>query len=361
MSGEIEYQAVLPAPPFAVPSWLRPLPACDGSLALAGTDARFGELDVIQRTENGLAACRMTVDAMMQSADDRNAASRSLDNISGQRPVFSGLSLARPQLMGILNTTPDSFSDGGQHHAPARAIAAGKSMLEAGASIVDIGGESTRPGATPITRNQELARVLPPLVGLKATEAVLSIDTRHAEVMERAASAGATIINDVAGLREPGALQAAAKSGCDVVIMHMQGDPQTMQSDPQYAFAPLDIYEFLEARIDEAVRAGISRDKICVDPGFGFGKTLRHNVQLVNWLAMLHGLGVPILFGASRKSSIAKMSRDEPADQRLSGSLVLAMAAVRQGAHILRVHDVAETAQALAVEQHLLAGAQDQG
>ena len=356
MQGDPIPKAVLPAPPFAVPTWVRPVISTGGSKALAGGNVTFDFVDVVQGTNNGHVVCRMDVDHLLDIADDRNASARIIETLTQPRPSFAGLIMTTPAIMGILNVTPDSFSDGGQHSAPAMAVVAGKAMIAAGASIIDIGGESTRPGATPITRNQELARILPPLTGLKKCGAVLSVDTQHAEVMDRVGPAGAGIINDVAGLRGKGAMKAAAQTGCHVVIMHMLGTPEIMQDDPQYGFAPVEIYAFLEERIAVAMAAGIPREKICVDPGFGFGKALSHNLQLVNWLGMLHGLGVPLLFGASRKSSIAKLSLDEPTNQRLPGSLGLAMAAVRQGAQILRVHDVAETAQALAVEGALLAG-----
>jgi dihydropteroate synthase len=172
--------------------------------------------------------------------------------------------------------------------------------------------------------------------------------------MTRACAAGAAVINDVEALRRDGAIEAAAASGAPVIVMHMQGQPETMQDQPHYDFAPVDIYKFLEERIEAAMAAGIAKSHIAIDPGFGFGKTVAHNLQILNWLSLFHGLGVPILFGASRKSTIAKLSRGEPADQRIAGSLALAMAAYRQGAQILRVHDVTETVQALAVEQALL-------
>ena len=263
----------------------------------------------------------------------------------------------RCYLMGILNATPDSFSGDGvlsENDPISAAIEQAFSFLENGADIIDIGGESTRPGAETVTRNQELARVLPPITGLSRQNICISIDTRHAEVMTRACAAGAAVINDVGALRLDGAIDAAAASGAPVIIMHMQGQPKTMQDDPHYDFAPVDIYNFLEERIEAAMAAGISKSNIAIDPGFGFGKTVAHNLQILNWLALFHGLGVPMLFGASRKSTIAKLSRGESANQRLAGSLVLAMAAYRQGAQILRVHDVAETLQALAVEQALL-------
>ena len=327
-----------------------------GQHRLAGGWARFDQLDLVQRDDNGTySACRMSVDALLDAADDRNRASAALDALIAPRPSFAGLAMDRAQIMGILNVTPDSFSDGGRHNAPARAIATGRDMQAAGATIIDIGGESTRPGAAPVTRNQELARVLPAIAGLNGGGARLSIDTRHAEVITRAVSGGADIINDVEGLRGEGAMEAAAATGKPVIMMHMQGTPQTMQDDPQYGFAPVEILEFLHARIAAAESAGISRADIAIDPGFGFGKTITHNMQLMSWAAMLHGLGVPILIGASRKSSIAKISHGEDADNRLAGSIVLAAEGLRQGCQILRVHDVPETRQAVALQMALLA------
>ncbi len=349
-------QAVPTVPPFAMPTWIRPVVGVgDAGTVLAGGWIRAQQFDVVTRDEDGQhLITRMSEDAIIDHADDRNKAAAVLENLYKPRADFAGLEMAKPHLMGVINTTPDSFSDGGAHLAPATAIASGMAMWQAGASVIDIGGESTRPGAAPITRNQELARVLPPITGLARQNIRLSIDTRHAEVMTRACAAGAAIINDVEALRRDGALDAAAASGAPVIIMHMQGQPETMQDEPHYEFAPVDIYQFLEERIDAAVAAGIAKSHIAVDPGFGFGKTVAHNLQILNWLSLFHGLGVPILFGASRKSTIAKLSKDEPADQRLAGSLALAMAAYRQGAQLLRVHDVGETAQALAVEQALL-------
>ena len=342
-------------PPFAVPTWIRPVPMPAGTHGLAGGWASFDLVDIVQRDDAGYSVSRATPDALLSMADDRNRAVAALDRLAAPRPDWAGLPLDRPAIMGILNVTPDSFSDGGRHNAPARAVAAGRAMIDAGAAIVDIGGESTRPGAAPVTRNQELARVLPPIAGLKGAGIRLSIDTRHAEVMTRATAAGADIINDVNGLRGEGALDAAAGSGAAVAIMHMQGTPETMQADPRYGFAPVEIYEFLEERIASAEAAGIPRARIAIDPGFGFGKSVAHNLSLIGWTAMFHGLGVPILIGASRKSSIASLSAGEPADQRLAGSLTLAMATVAQGCQLLRVHDVAETRQALAVQMALAA------
>ena len=351
----IKVEAAPRVPPFAVPTWLRPIVVPSGRYGLAGGWARFSEIDLVQRQDDGsYEICRMTPEAMLQAADDSNRATAAMDALQAPRTPFAGLSMAAPQLMGILNVTPDSFSDGGRHNAPARAIATARSMQEAGAAIIDIGGESTRPGAAPVTRNQELARVLPVLAGLRSGAAALSIDTRHAEIMRRAVAGGAGIINDVGALRGDGALAAAAAAGVPVILMHMQGTPETMQADPQYGFAPVEILEFLEERINAAQAAGIPREMIAIDPGYGFGKSVTHNVQLINWTSMLHMLGVPVLIGASRKSSIAKMSAGEDADHRLPGSLALGMAALRQGAQMLRVHDVAETQQAVKIEMEMM-------
>ena len=349
----IERRAAPKAPPFAVPSWIRPLPVADGRHCIAGGWAGFDSVDLVQRDGGSYSISRTTPEEILATAADSAAAAAALGRMTAARPDFAGLAMDRPHIMGILNVTPDSFSDGGRHSGPARAVAAGRAMAEAGASIIDIGGESTRPGAEPVTRNQELARVLPPIAGLKAADAPLSIDTRHAEVMRRATEAGAVIINDVNGFRGDGALEAAADSGAALVIMHMQGTPEMMQAAPSYGFAPVEIYEFLDARIEAALAAGIPRERIAVDPGFGFGKTVAHNLQLVNFAAMFHGLGVPVLIGVSRKSSIAAISNGEDPDRRLAGSLGLAMATVTQGCQLLRVHDVAETRQALSIQTAL--------
>ena len=349
-------QGVPMVPPFAMPTWIRPLVReCGGGSVLAGGWTSAHQFDVVTRTSDGQhLITRMSEDAIIEQADDRNKATAVLENLYKPRADFAGLEMSKPHVMGVINTTPDSFSDGGAQLAPAAAIASGIVMSQAGASIIDIGGESTRPGAEAITRNQELARVLPPIAGLSRQNIRISVDTRHAEVMTRACAAGATIINDVEALRRDGAVGAAAASGAPVIIMHMQGQPETMQDLPHYDFAPVDVYQFLEERIEVAMVAGIAKSRIAIDPGFGFGKTVAHNLQILKWLSLFHGLGVPILFGASRKSTIAKLSKGEPVDQRLAGSLALAMAAYRQGVQMLRAHDVAQTAQALAVEQALL-------
>ena len=338
-------------PPFSQLTWLRPVITPFGSHNLGGGRANFDLIDVVMRSPaSGYVASRMCCDQLLASADDRNLASTALERVVSARPDFAGLRMDRIHLMGVLNVTPDSFSDSGVNFSPAKAIQTGKAMWADGASIIDIGGESTRPGASPVTINQELARILPSISGLVRDNIRISVDTRRAAVMARATASGASIINDVNGLRGDGAMAAAAASGAPVVLMHMQGTPESMQQSPSYDFAPIDIYEFLNKRVNAAIDAGIPASAIAVDPGFGFGKSVRHNLQLVNWLSLFQGLGVAVLFGASRKSTIAKLSTGEPAKDRLPGSLALATAAWRQGVHMIRVHDVAETAQALTIE-----------
>jgi dihydropteroate synthase len=259
--------------------------------------------------------------------------------------------LDQPQVVGILNMTPDSFSGDGQGDDTEAAVAAGHFMAAAGAAIVDIGGESTRPGAQPVWEGDEAARVVPVVGRLAAAGTALSLDTRKAAVMEAGLGAGAGMINDVSALTfDPRAAEVVAAAGCPVVLMHHKGAPETMQDDPRYDRPVLlEVYDWLEARIDAAVAAGVARDKIVVDPGFGFGKSVQHNLQIMNGLAMLHGLGCPVMVGASRKRTIGALSNEAPADQRLAGSLALALKAAGQGAQLLRVHDVPETLQALRV------------
>jgi dihydropteroate synthase len=267
------------------------------------------------------------------------------------RSRIAGLSLERPRIMGIVNVTPDSFSDGGQHPDPQSAIEHAFRLEEEGADILDIGGESTRPGAEPVTLQQELERVIPVIEALAGkTRALVSIDTRNAAVMRAAAAAGADMINDVAALSHgEDALAAAAETGLPVVLMHARGDPRTMQDDPRYDDVLTDVFDYLEARIGACERAGIARGKLIVDPGIGFGKTLQHNLELMAGLSLLHGLGVPVLIGASRKSFIGKLTGEKVAGSRVMGSVGAALAAVGQGAQIVRVHDVKATREALTV------------
>jgi dihydropteroate synthase len=273
---------------------------------------------------------------------------------SARAPLTLGertVRLDQPQTVGIVNVTPDSFSDGGLHADEEAAVAAGHEMASAGAAIVDVGGESTRPGAKPVWEGDEAARVLPVVRRLAAAGTAVSIDTRKAMVMEQALGAGAGLVNDVSALTwDPRAPEVVAKAGCPVVLMHHKGAPETMQDDPRYDRPViLEVYDWLEARIAAAVAAGIARERIVVDPGFGFGKAVQHNLDLMNGLALLHGLGCPIMVGASRKRTIGALSNEAPAELRLGGSLAFALKAAGQGVQLLRVHDVPETLQALRV------------
>jgi dihydropteroate synthase len=265
---------------------------------------------------------------------------------------FAGLSLARPRVMGIVNVTPDSFSDGGEAFQRVDAVARGLAMRAAGADILDVGGESTRPGADPVSVDDELARVIPVVERLAGEGALVSIDTRRAAVMQAAIGAGARIVNDVTALTgDTDALAAVVKAGegVSVVLMHMQGEPRTMQLNPTYVDAPVDIRDFLAERIAACERAGIARAHIAVDPGIGFGKTLEHNLEILARMDAFHALGCAVVLGASRKSFIGTLSGEKAAGRRAPGSVAAALAARARGVQIFRVHDVAETAQALAV------------
>ena len=258
--------------------------------------------------------------------------------------------LDQPQVMGIVNATPDSFSDGGHYSDAAAAAEAGANMAAQGAAIIDVGGESTRPGASTVWENDEIERVLPVVQQLAAGGNAVSIDTRKSAVMSAALGAGARLVNDVSALTwDTQSADVVAKAGAPIVLMHHQGDPQSMQKDPRYEDVLVEVFLWLEERIAAAEEAGIARDKILIDPGIGFGKSVAHNLELLNGLALLHGLGCPIVLGASRKRMIGALANEAPADQRLSGSITLAMKAVEQGAQIVRVHDVPETVQALKV------------
>jgi len=258
------------------------------------------------------------------------------------------LSLARPLVMGVLNVTPDSFSDGGRFVRLEAAIERGLAMVSEGAAIIDVGGESTRPGAAPVSPEDELARVLPVVRALSAQAAVISIDTSKPEVMAQAAAAGAGLINDVRALRAPGALAAARDSGCAVCLMHMQGEPRTMQEAPVYGDVVAEVAQFLELRLAACREAGIAADRLLIDPGFGFGKTFQHNLTLLRGLPQLARLGAPLLAGLSRKSMVGTLT-GRAGGERLYGSLALAVWAALSGARIIRAHDVAATVDALKV------------
>jgi len=255
--------------------------------------------------------------------------------------------LDQPQVMGILNVTPDSFSDGGQHDDAQSGRARAAAMLEAGAAIIDIGGESTRPGAAATFEDEEIGRVAPAVEYCAAMGAAISVDTRRAGVIEAALAAGAHMVNDVSALRyDPRSIERVAARGCPVVLMHAPGAGEDLHAGGPYGDVVCEVFDFLKAARARAIAAGIAEDRIIIDPGIGFGKSLADNLALINALPLFHALGSPVMLGASRKRMIGALSAEEPAEQRLAGSLALAVKGMEAGVHILRVHDVAETVQA---------------
>jgi len=265
---------------------------------------------------------------------------------------FAGLSLRRPRIMGVVNVTPDSFSDGGEAFDREAAVIRGLALLADGADIIDVGGESTRPGAVPVSQAEEARRVLPVVEKLAASGALVSIDTRHASVMEAAIDAGAKIVNDVTALTgDDRSLEVVAQSDVSVVLMHMKGDPRTMQTDPRYQDVAVEVFDWLSRRIAACEAVGIPRNRLAVDPGIGFGKTVEHNLEVLARLGVYESLKCALLIGVSRKSFIARLCENEPPQERLGGSLAAALAAIQQNAHVVRVHDVAATRQAIRVWQ----------
>jgi len=283
----------------------------------------------------------------------QRSARATLARIIGPRaPLLLGertIRLDQPQVMAILNVTPDSFSDGGRHVTdPGEAAGAGVDMASAGAAIIDVGGESTRPGAATVWEQDEIGRVVPAVERLARAGVAVSIDTRKAAVMEAALAAGAGIVNDVSALTwDDRSRDVVSAARCPVVLMHHQGRPETMQKNPQYGDALIEVYDWLELRIAAAEASGIARDRILVDPGIGFGKAVRHNLAILNGLSLFHGLGCAIVLGASRKRFIGALSNEAPVTERLGGSVALALLGAQAGVQLLRVHDVAETVQAL--------------
>ncbi|MCW1934472.1 dihydropteroate synthase [Pararhodobacter zhoushanensis] len=272
--------------------------------------------------------------------------------IMAPRVILPSLPSDRPLVMGIVNVTPDSFSDGGTADTLHSALARTRALVDAGADILDIGGESTRPGASVVPLVDEIARTAPVIAAIRAAGITtpISIDTRKAAVAEAALHAGADIVNDVSALGwDPDLARVTAEAGAPICLMHAQGTPQTMQSDPRYGDVLLEVYDYLARRMDYAVSKGIHPERIITDPGIGFGKTVQHNLTLLQGLALLHSLGAPILLGASRKGFIGAISGVQKASARMPGSLAVALSAAAQGAQIIRVHDVAETVQALAL------------
>ena len=252
--------------------------------------------------------------------------------------------------MGVVNITPDSFSDGGRFLDRDQAIAQARKLAEEGADIIDLGGESTRPGAAPVSETEELQRVLPVLE--KTADLCVSVDTRRPAVMRAALQAGASMVNDVQALQAPGALDAVRETNCAVCLMHMKGEPATMQREPHYDDVVREVKDFLSARVRAAQDAGIARERLVVDPGFGFGKTVAHNLTLLAHLEAFHDLGAPLLAGLSRKSTLGKLT-GRPVAERLAGSLTMALLALQGGATILRVHDVKETRDVIAVWEQM--------
>lgn len=274
-------------------------------------------------------------------------------NISLGQAIDRTLNCSEPQVMGVLNVTPDSFSDGGNFFDSEKAIARGQEMAAAGASIIDVGGESTRPGAEPVWEGDEIDRIAPVIKALAAEGITVSVDTRRAAVMKAALEAGAQIINDVSALTfDNDSLDVVAQSDVPIILMHARGEPRTMQDDPSYDDVLLDVYDYLEGRIAACEQAGIDRSRLILDPGIGFGKRLvQDNGALINGLSLFHSLGCPILLGASRKRFIGAITGVEDAEKRVAGSLAAALEGVRQGVQIVRVHDVAETIEAVKMIQ----------
>jgi dihydropteroate synthase len=340
-------------PPSDEKTYIRPLGLISGAAAqsmradgqavsLAGGPLAFTHGEVISRDKSG--------NAIRSVADlgDR------LARLREPRGPFAGLPLpdtgGRPLVMGILNVTPDSFFDGGRHAGADAAIAHGRALQGAGADLIDIGGESTRPGAEPVSVDEELARVMPVVTALAGDGVPVSIDTRRAPVMRAAIAAGACVVNDVSALQDdPNSLDVVAASDAGVILMHMQGSPETMQQAPRYDDVVLDVYDGLAARVAACEAAGIARQRLCVDPGIGFGKTAAHSLDLISSLAVFHGLGCAVAIGVSRKSFIDALVGPVQAEDRLPGSLAAMLVALGQGAQIVRVHDVGETVQAVSL------------
>ena len=320
--------------------------------------ARFGEVPTSQSLPLAGGLCWFDTIAVHQRGGGishiaaLDAPGDVLENLTQHRAPIAGLDMGRPHLMGILNVTPDSFSDGGQFNAPDAALQRARDMQSQGATIIDIGGESTRPGAAEVSVTEEIARTVPVISAIRAQSDVpISIDTRKSDVGVAALDAGANLVNDVAAFTyDPALAKVAAKAGAPVCVMHAQGTPATMQNDPTYEDVLLDVYDFLAERVAVAVASGIPRNQIVVDPGIGFGKTVAHNLILLRGIAIFHGLGCPILLGASRKRFIGAIGGGKDAQDRVSGSVAVGLFAARRGVQFLRVHDIKETKQALDLE-----------
>lgn len=359
--------------PAAVAFRLRPLGLLQGAAAaaavargialpLAGSAIAFGFVELLARHADDrilssvAALPELRAWAAAGGAAHVTAVEERLAGLSARRAPWAGFAFDRPLLMGIINVTPDSFSGDGNLDDPDAAVAQGRALIAAGADILDIGGESTRPGATPVAPEEERRRIEPVIRALAAESAAISVDTRHAATMAAMLACGARIINDVSALADPESRALIARRQAAAVLMHMQGEPATMQQDPRYRLASLDIFEMLDERIALCEAARISRAQLVIDPGIGFGKRREHNLEILARLSLLHGLGCGVLLGLSRKSLIGGVS-GAPLAARLPGSLAGALHALGQGVQILRVHDVAETRQAAALARAIAAGA----
>ena len=310
-----------------------------GAVSLAGGRYWFDRAEVLERgSSRGLIPAREVPTAV-------------LDRLTEPRAPMATLSMDRARIMAVVNVTPDSFSDGGDHHNLDAALSAAEAAVAAGADILDIGGESTRPGAATVPVDEEINRIVPVIEALRARlDVPISVDTRKAPVAKAALAAGATMLNDVsAGTYDADMLPLAAASGAPICLMHAQGDPATMQKDPSYDDVLLDVYDSLADRIAAAEAHGIPRHQIIVDPGIGFGKTLTHNLRLLNNLSLFHGLGCAILLGVSRKRFIGTIGAAPEPKDRMPGSVAVALSGIAQGVQIVRVHDTAATKQALAL------------
>ncbi len=326
----------------------------DGQVArLAGGLNWFSAVELLEIRESKRVSAELVSVQDLETRLDDSLSAQWERLTSARSPLQLGdrtIRLDQPQVMGIVNATPDSFSDGGQFADSADAASAGAQMSEAGAAIVDVGGESTRPGAKPVWEGDEIERIEPVIRQLASGGVAVSVDTRKADVMTAALKAGARMINDVSGLTyDDRSAETVAAAGVPLVLMHHKGAPETMQDSPSYGDVVVEVYDWLEERIAAAEEAGIERSKILVDIGFGFGKTVAHNLELMNNLALFHSLGCPLVVGASRKRTIGALANEAPADQRLAGSIAFALKSVEQGAQIVRVHDVPETVQALKI------------
>ncbi len=350
--------------------YLRPVatlaPAGRAAARIGGAWAGFDHVEVIIRDACGNvgratgALEEVRVWSRHQGRDVGRRADAELARITQPRAPFAGVAMDEPRIMGVVNVTPDSFSDGGDYARPEQALAHAREQVAAGAAFLDIGGESTRPGSDPVGDEEELMRTLPVIKALAQAkaDAVVSIDTRKARVMELAVGQGARVVNDISALtHDDKALATVARLGVPVILMHSQGDPKTMQEKPVYAHAPTEIYDHLAARITACEAAGISRDRIAVDPGVGFGKLMEHNLAVLADLSLFHGLGCPVLLGVSRKSFIGHVTGEGAPKARLPGSIAAMLWGVGQGVQMVRVHDVAETRQALGIWQAIGGGA----